>query len=234
MKTVSDSTPADPALHSLVQPPHPIVPVATATATARAASTAVGERSTTDRSVEVADQIIHLVRTWSYLKARMTSTVDPEISSLFLIGRLVKDGPTRAKDLAEATCADQSTVSRQVAALVKAGLVERQADPDDGRASILVPTALGVARLEKHFAYRGRALEPLVADWSDSERREFVRLLRRFTANLESRREDVSRAMTQSHAEATFPVPAARPESGRRVPPDRENVQPPASTERSN
>src|ERR1700712_5633912 len=53
---------------------------------------------------DLADQIIHLVRTWSYLKTKMTSTVDPEISSLFLIGRLVKDGPTRAKDLAEATC----------------------------------------------------------------------------------------------------------------------------------
>ena len=30
-----------------------------------------------------------------------------------------------------------SRISRQVAALVKAGLIERQADPEDGRASLL-------------------------------------------------------------------------------------------------
>ena len=181
-----------------------------------------------EAGVDVADQIIHLVRTWSNLKARMASTVDPEIGSLFLIGRLIKEGPTRAKDLAEATCADQSTVSRQVAALVKAGLIERQADPDDGRASILVPTALGVDRMNKHFADRGRALEPLLADWSDDERAQFVHLLRRFTSNLESRRDEIVRLMTQSHTDATAFLAAARAES------HPEHVHPHDSTERSN
>lgn len=165
-------------------------------------------------SVDMADQIIQVVRTWSYLKARMVSTVDPEVGSLFLIGRLMKDGPTRAKDLAEATCADQSTVSRQVAALVKSGLVERQADPDDGRASILVPTPLGVARVQEHFANRGRALEPLVADWSDEERQQFVDLLRRFNSNLEARRDEVATVMAQNHAPAAGYLPAARTEPG--------------------
>ena len=42
--------------------------------------------------------------------------------------------------LAAAVHSDPSTVSRQVAALVRAGLIERQADPEDGRASVLVPT----------------------------------------------------------------------------------------------
>lgn len=189
--------------------------------------------SNAESGIDVADQIIHLVRTWSYLKARMASTVDPEISSLFLIGRLIKEGPTRAKDLAEATCADQSTVSRQVAALVKAGLIERQADPDDGRASILVPTALGVERMNKHFANRGRALEPLLTDWSSDERSQFVELLRRFTSNLESRRDEIAKLMTQTHAEASAYLPAARTET----PAEQDqtaHVHPHHSTERSN
>lgn len=168
-------------------------------------------------SVDLADQIVRLVRGWSYLKAKMVSTVDPEISSLFLIGRLVKDGPTRAKDLAGAICADQSTVSRQVAALVKAELIERLADPDDGRASLLMPTALGVAKLERHFANRGRALAPLMADWSVEERRQFVELLDRFTTSLESRRDEVASTMARSHSESA----------------DRRDVPPTASTERS-
>lgn len=167
----------------------------------------------TEPDVDLADQILRLVRTWSYLKAKMVSTVDPEVSTLFLISRLIKDGPTRAKDLAEATCADQSTVSRQVANLVKSGLVERQADPDDGRASILVPTQLGVARVNEHFANRGRALEPLVADWSDDERRQFVNLLRKFTSNLEARRDEVARVMTEGHPQPAAQLPTARTES---------------------
>lgn len=166
---------------------------------------------TDEQPVDLADQILRLVRAWSFLKAKMVSSVDPEVSSLFLVGRLVKDGPTRAKDLAEATCADQSTVSRQVAGLVKAGLIERQADPDDGRASILVPTPHGVEKVNKHFANRGRALEPLLADWSSEERHQFLHLLRRFTTNLEARRDDVAKLMTQSHEHAAG-LPAPRPE----------------------
>ncbi len=181
-----------------------------------------------DAGIDLADQVLRLVRSWTYLKARMVSTLDPDVSSLFLIGRLIKDGPTRAKDLAEATCADQSTVSRQVAGLVKAGLLERQADPDDGRASILVPTPLGVERWSKHFANRGRAMEPLLTDWSEEERQQFVQLLRRFTSNLEARRDDVAKLMAKSHLLATAPVPEAPAES------HPAHVHPHASTERSN
>ena len=197
-----------------------------------------GTTAATDPGMDVADQIIHLVRSWTFLKAKMTSTVDPELSSLFLIGRLVKNGPTRAKDLAEATCADQSTVSRQVAALVKAGLVERQADPDDGRASILVPTALGVERMNKHFANRGRALAPLLADWSDHERNQFVDLLGRFNANLDSRRDEIARLMVHGHAEAAGFLPATRAavhsDAQHQPQSHPEHVHPHASSERSN
>jgi DNA-binding MarR family transcriptional regulator len=192
--------------------------------------------------VDLADQIIRLVRTWSSLKARMVSTVDPEVGTLFLLTRLIKDGPTRAKDLAEATCADQSTISRQVAALVKSGLIERQADPDDGRASILVPTPLGVAKVNAHFANRGRALEPLVAEWSDEEREQFVHLLGRFNSTLETRRDEVVRTMAHNHTRALVP-PAARTESPaaayqhtahQESQPHPEHVHPHDSTERSN
>jgi DNA-binding MarR family transcriptional regulator len=171
--------------------------------------------------VDLADQIIRLVRTWSSLKARMVSTVDPDVGTLFLLVRLIKDGPTRAKDLAQATCADQSTVSRQVAALVKSGLLERQADPDDGRASILVPTPLGVAKVNAHFANRGRALEPLVAEWSEDDREQFVRLLDRFNSNLETRRDEVLKTMAHNHSRA----PAILPSAGTEFPAAHEKAQ---------
>ena len=56
-------------------------------------------------------------------------------------------GPLRASDLVARLGLDKSTVSRQVASLVDLGLVDRGADPDDGRAQVLTPSAEGAARL---------------------------------------------------------------------------------------
>ena len=198
--------------------------------------------SGTEPIIDIAEAMFRLVRTWGNLKAKLVASVDPEMSSLFLVGWLVKEGPTRAKDLAEATCADQSTVSRQVAGLVKAGLIERQADPDDGRASLLVPTALGVAKMEKHFRNRGQALEPLMADWTAADRHQFLRLLSRFTATLESRRDDVAKRIAENHASQldsfTTAVPHESPQHvpavNRDVSYQVETVQSHTRTERSN
>lgn len=228
MRIFTDMAPADPTGERSPRHGHAAVPP-------------VGRHVEPD--VDLADQVIRLVRTWSSLKAKMVSAVDPEIGTLFLLIRLIKDGPTRAKDLAEATSADQSTVSRQVAALVKAGLIERQADPDDGRASILVPTASGRVTVDHHFANRGRALEPLVADWSDEERKQFVELLRRFNVNLDARRDEVVRTMADSHTGATAILPAAHSDAHSTAHQETKhqqasshpaNAHPQASTERSN
>src|SRR4051812_19671945 len=115
--------------------------------------TQVGEIS---QAAQIADAMVSLIHTYQNLKSRLANSLDPEVASLFLLVRLVKGGPKRAKELADQMCADQSTVSRQVAGLVKSGLVERQADPYDGRASILVPTASGIDRVRDHVANRGQ------------------------------------------------------------------------------
>ena len=163
-----------------------------------------------DQAAEIADAMISLIRTYGNLKTRLASSVDSEVASLFLLVRLVKDGPKRAKELAEAMCADQSTVSRQVAGLVKSGLIERKADPDDGRASILVPTQLGVDRVHEHFVNRGQAIEPIIGDWPEADREQFLRLLRRYNSSLDLRRDDVLTSMARSHALA-HPVSGPQP-----------------------
>ena len=45
---------------------------------------------------------------------------------------------------------DKSTVSRQVSHLVDLGLVDRAADPVDGRAQVLTPSAEGVGAAGPH------------------------------------------------------------------------------------
>jgi DNA-binding MarR family transcriptional regulator len=152
------------------------------------------------QAAEIADAMVSLIHTYQNLKSRVTNSLDPELASLFLLVRLVRGGPKRAKELADAMCADQSTVSRQVAALVKSGLIERQADPDDGRASILVPTQLGRERVQEHFVNRGQGVEPIIADWPESDRGQFLRLLRQYNSALEGKREEVMRNMTRGHS----------------------------------
>ena len=86
--------------------------------------------------------------------SRSTSGDGVEWAAYGLLFQLVNDGPRRSSALAETACVDPSTVSRQVAQLVKAGLVERQSDPEDGRASLLVATEQRPRRL------RGQAGAP--------------------------------------------------------------------------
>jgi DNA-binding MarR family transcriptional regulator len=80
---------------------------------------------------------------------------------------------------------DPSTVSRQIAALVRDGLVERRADPDDGRASVLVPTESGLELLEEQRRRIGLALGRVVRQWAQEDVDAFLELLERFVVDHE-------------------------------------------------
>lgn len=86
----------------------------------------------------------------------------------------------RSRELAEAMSADPSTVSRHVAQLVDHGLIRREADPDDGRATLLVITDAGRDRVLGMREIRRSAMAGVMADWSDDELHTLVRLLGRF------------------------------------------------------
>jgi DNA-binding MarR family transcriptional regulator len=77
-------------------------------------------------------------------------------------------------------------VSRQVAPLVQRGLLERRADPDDGRASLLVLTDKGKALMAEHDRVRLARFAEMLSGWSDAELRHFAELLARFTTAYES------------------------------------------------
>ena len=152
------------------------------------------------RSAEdIAAAIITMMRQLNSIKSRVATDPNADHSQLFLLVRLAQHGPSRASDLAEQVCADPSTVSRQVASLVKAGLIERRADPDDGRASILVPTELGLARVREFSVQRGATMRPVIADWSQEERDDLLRLVTKYTEGIEAHREQIITAMLRHH-----------------------------------
>lgn len=136
----------------------------------------------------VADTFVALMRTFVRTRSRLLAAAkhDVEWSAHVLLRALSMDGPMRSSALAERVESDPSTVSRQVAALVRDGLVERRADPEDGRATLLVPTAKADAILHEQNDIRLQHFARMLSDWSEADLRTFAELLERFTKDYDS------------------------------------------------
>ncbi|HEY2223392.1 MarR family winged helix-turn-helix transcriptional regulator [Actinomycetospora sp.] len=130
-------------------------------------------------------QLIRLIRLIE--RKRMTKAKDDgvERAAYVLLARLVIDGPHRSNALAEAVHSDPSTVSRQVAALVRIGYVERRSDPADGRACLLAATTEGHRVFEANRDLRNRWISDITGDWDETDRERLVELMDRFTTALE-------------------------------------------------
>jgi DNA-binding MarR family transcriptional regulator len=146
---------------------------------------------TTTEELSIADdvgsQLIRIVRLVERVQAHYHAEHPDAVdrATYLLLVHLVKDGARRAGALAETVHLDPSTVSRQVAQLVRLGLVERVADPADGRATLLVATDEGHRVFDENRQLRNRRIAALMADWSDDDRHMFARLLARFTEAFE-------------------------------------------------
>ncbi|GAA2999672.1 DNA-binding MarR family transcriptional regulator [Streptomyces sp. KhCrAH-43] len=88
----------------------------------------------------------------------------------------------RATDLAAHYMLDKSTVSRQIGALEKLGLVERHPDPDDHRIQVLHPTEAGTQALAATQASRRAAYQERLADWTADDLSRFAAYLLRYNA----------------------------------------------------
>ncbi|MBB5912307.1 DNA-binding MarR family transcriptional regulator [Nocardia transvalensis] len=138
----------------------------------------------------IGQQLIRLGRIRERTNAQVAAASggEIEISAYSIIFRLLADGPMRSGALAEAMFSDASTISRQVAGLVKRELIERRADPDDGRASVLVVTDAGRELAGQLRRRRMEMLEHIVADWDQGDREQLAVLLRRFVDDYETAR----------------------------------------------
>jgi DNA-binding MarR family transcriptional regulator len=110
---------------------------------------------------------------------------DLDRPSFMLLHTLVCIGSARVTMLAAAVHSDPSTVSRQAAHLVELGLVERRADPGDGRASLLAITDAGNALLVAARQRRDDRIAAITGSWRPDEREQFADLIDRFTVGYE-------------------------------------------------
>ncbi|MEV6345103.1 MarR family transcriptional regulator [Actinoplanes sp. NPDC051851] len=115
-----------------------------------------------------------------------TGDLGAEFSALMLLLPLQAGGPMRVTDLADLKQADPSTISRQAAQLVKAGLARREADPADGRASRLAVTEAGEHACEQLRAARTALLERALSTWPADRIAVFTRLFEEFNDSVEA------------------------------------------------
>ncbi|MET0233937.1 MAG: MarR family winged helix-turn-helix transcriptional regulator [Kibdelosporangium sp.] len=137
---------------------------------------------------ELAHQLVRLISMTGRAKAQFAAAANEgvERAAYTLLAHLVREGPKRITALADAVYSDTSTVSRQTSALVAHGLVERKADPEDGRACLLVATDKGRDTFDRAKAERTKHIAALVAEWPPSERQTLVRLLDRLNTDFEN------------------------------------------------
>ncbi|MFI2722614.1 MarR family winged helix-turn-helix transcriptional regulator [Streptomyces collinus] len=108
----------------------------------------------------------------------------PELSlvSYTLLGHLEESGGCRATDLAAHYALDKSTVSRQVAGLERAGLIERGPDPADQRVQVLHLTPSGRHILAQVTESRRAAFRERLAGWPAEDLSRFAEYLVRYNA----------------------------------------------------
>ena len=94
-----------------------------------------------------------------------------------------RHGPVRVSEVAEQLSVDLSVASRQVAALVLAGHVEREPDPDDRRATRLKVTPTGTRVLTDSHRRMVETATSALSGWTAEE-------LAGLAAQLERLRED--------------------------------------------
>lgn len=111
-----------------------------------------------------------------------------EVAGSAVLGRLSLLGPSRLTDLAAALGLDPSSVSRQVAAVERAGWVTREEDPTDRRATRLLLTDAGRDVVERLGVLRAEALARLTPDWTDSDLDALTARLARLNHDLAANR----------------------------------------------
>lgn len=110
----------------------------------------------------------------------MRSRREPEGGQIAALSMLAKCGPIRSSDLAKELFLDQSTVSRHVAHLESDGLVEKVADPKDGRATQLHLTDLGQKHIHDFWHKRIDAMREGFEHWDPADLRTLGLLMNRY------------------------------------------------------
>lgn len=110
-----------------------------------------------------------------------TLQLHPQIQPFgyMMLGALARSGAMHAGALAEVLSADKSLVSRQASQLEQLGLLRREQDPADRRATYFTITDEAKERLNEISERNRHELRSGLTDWGVDDLRLFARLLHR-------------------------------------------------------
>lgn len=128
----------------------------------------------------IGQELVRLLRLVSKMRQQQG-----DISVGHVLAVLLERGPQRVSGIALALGTDPSTVSRQVTALVDAGLVERRVDPDDGRSHLLAATPLGTRQCAVGRRRRVEMIAMILSGWPAESRDRLAELLGRFADDMQ-------------------------------------------------
>jgi DNA-binding MarR family transcriptional regulator len=163
----------------------------------------VSETTSASGASRLADELMRFVRLGARAKGMLylnAGDLGAEFSALMLLFPLRFHGPMRVTDLAEIKQADPSTVSRQAAQLVKAGLARREADPVDGRASRLAVTDSGLTACGKLHDAREALVADVLRDWPAERLAAFVDLFSEFNTAVDAHLRSAAAATPRENA----------------------------------
>ncbi|MFE5581474.1 MarR family winged helix-turn-helix transcriptional regulator [Kitasatospora sp. NPDC056531] len=133
---------------------------------------------------EIADALGTLLKrdTRARLYRRLTDDLGEGLDETTypVLSGLARTGPRSAADLAGEIGLDRSGVTRRATRLEEAGLLRREPDPHDRRATLLALTEAGRWAVETTRQRLATYIEASLASWPPDEARAFARQLHRF------------------------------------------------------
>jgi DNA-binding MarR family transcriptional regulator len=149
---------------------------------AKAAGRAGGEPRVSAGAAAIEHELVTLARV---LEAAQRKRAYPlERAEFIILRQLAEAGPQSVGTLARTLLLDDSTMTRQVAALEEKKLVARRPDPSDRRAGRVAATAAGQKAMAEMRDLRAARIAGYVADWTEAERQTLAGLLARLNATL--------------------------------------------------
>ncbi|MGW1057566.1 MarR family winged helix-turn-helix transcriptional regulator [Micromonospora sp. NBC_01412] len=137
------------------------------------------------RAVE--HELTALLRRGRTLSWEVAKEVHPDLdpNAYGLLLWLRRCDSIRLTDLAARLGVGKGTLSRQINSLEALGLVRRESDPDDRRASPLSLTAEGQRRFDAARSSRLAEFRRILERWERQDVEDFAQLLRRFNDALD-------------------------------------------------
>jgi DNA-binding MarR family transcriptional regulator len=138
---------------------------------------------------EIASALVSVARAMTQVRVhetlcRQAGVAVDRLGAAVLFKLVSEGGDIRVTELAERLSIDAPAVTRKVQQLERAGLVRRQSDPADARASRLDVTAAGRRTIERLQRAQAEWMGELLTDWSGADRAELARLLQQLAATI--------------------------------------------------